>query len=98
MEYSDLEFAWNLAAGAAAYPYSSAQFYLRREEVCQEVTHYETVLDWEGKYTGATPRVRCKRLSGKKEPRRCKPGSLRFDLSVLFSLDPLSSVRSFSFV
>ena len=34
---------------------------------------------------------------GKKEARRCEPGSLRFDLTVLFSLDPLSSVLSFSF-
>lgn len=28
--------------------------------------------------------------------RRCKPGSLHIDLIVLFSWDPLSSVRSFS--
>ena len=35
--------------------------------------------------------------SGKKEARRCEPGSLRFDLTVLFSLDPLSSVLNFSF-
>jgi hypothetical protein len=34
---------------------------------------------------------------GKKEARRCEPGSLRFDLTVLFSLDSLSSVLSFSF-
>ena len=33
----------------------------------------------------------------KKEARRCEPGSLRLDLTVLFSLDPLSSVLSFSF-
>ena len=34
---------------------------------------------------------------GKKEAQCCEPGSLRFDLIVLFSLDPLSSVLSFSF-
>ena len=34
---------------------------------------------------------------GKKEARRCEPGSLRFNLTVLFSLDPLSSELSFSF-
>ena len=34
---------------------------------------------------------------GKKEARRCEPGSMRYDLTVLFSLDPLSSVLSFSF-
>jgi hypothetical protein len=33
----------------------------------------------------------------KKEARRCEPGSLRFFTSELFSLDPLSSVLSFSF-
>ena len=32
-----------------------------------------------------------------KEARRCEPGSVSFDLSVLFSLDPLSSVLRFSF-
>ena len=36
-------------------------------------------------------------LGGKKEARRCEPGFSAFDLTVLFSLDPLSSVRSFSF-
>jgi hypothetical protein len=41
----------NLAYGAAAYPYSSAQNYPRAEQDCQEVPHYETVLDWEGMYT-----------------------------------------------
>jgi hypothetical protein len=35
--------------------------------------------------------------SGKKEARRFEPGSLHFNLTVLFSLDPLSSVLSFSF-
>ena len=34
---------------------------------------------------------------GKREARRCEPGFLCFDLTVLFSLDPLSSVLSFSF-
>lgn len=34
---------------------------------------------------------------GNKEARRCEPGSLHFDLTVLFSLDLLSSVLSFSF-
>jgi hypothetical protein len=33
----------------------------------------------------------------KKEARRCKPGSVRFELIVPFSLDPLSFVLSFSF-
>jgi hypothetical protein len=33
----------------------------------------------------------------KKEARRCEPDCLRFDLTVLFSLDPPSSVLSFSF-
>jgi hypothetical protein len=32
-----------------------------------------------------------------KEARHCEPASLHFDLTVLFSLDPLSSVLSFSF-
>ena len=33
----------------------------------------------------------------KKEARRCEPGFLCFDLTVLFSLDRLFSVLSFSF-
>jgi hypothetical protein len=33
----------------------------------------------------------------KKEARHCEPGSLHFDLTALFSLDPLSFVLSFSF-
>ena len=36
-------------------------------------------------------------LRRKKKARRCEPGSLCFDFTVLFSLDPLSSVLSFSF-
>jgi hypothetical protein len=35
--------------------------------------------------------------NGVKKARRCEPGSLRFDLTVLFSLDPLSFVLNFSF-
>jgi hypothetical protein len=34
---------------------------------------------------------------GKKDARITTPSSLGFDLTVLFSLDPLSSVLSFSF-
>ena len=34
---------------------------------------------------------------GKKKARHCEPGSLPFFFIVLFSLDPLSSVLSFSF-
>lgn len=33
----------------------------------------------------------------KKEAQCCEPGSMHFDLTVLFSLDSLSSVLSFSF-
>ena len=38
-------------------------FYLDGEQRCQDVTHHETVVDWDGRYTWTTPRVRCGRLA-----------------------------------
>ena len=54
---------------------------------------------WIGKvYTLGPQRKSAPRDSReKKEARRCEPDCLRFDLTVLFSLDPPSSVLSFSF-
>jgi len=55
---------WKLAAGAAVYPYASAQFYLYEDQGCWAVVHYKTVLDWDDMYT-EPPQVGLRRLAWK---------------------------------
>ena len=51
----------------------------------------------QNKYIADSITINERSTGGKKKARRCEPGFLRFDLTVPFSLDPLSSVLSFSF-
>jgi hypothetical protein len=70
------------------------RFYLRGQQHCQEVILYEQC--WIGKVCTLEPSA--VGYSRRKKEARCfEPGSMRLDLTELFSLDPLSSVLSFSF-